>query len=163
MNEAVTRTLILPEVSNDTPLESELVAALPGLEKGTRPDWGRMNASQMLRHCSWFTDLYLGRSEVPCWTRWVSRFAGPPFLRRFLTQTRGETPRNLGTLRLLRIREKMDLDFLKERSRLAQCLLEVEALEGTVCYSIYGPMNARYVRAVVRHHTAHHFHQFGLL
>ncbi|MGB0171069.1 MAG: hypothetical protein ACPF8Y_03730, partial [Flavobacteriales bacterium] len=54
-------------------------------------------------------------------------------------------------------------DFLEERELFLKALEKVEALRGTVNHGLYGLMRAEDAQALVRHHTAHHFHQFGLL
>jgi len=161
--EETQRTLSLPDVSGDIPSVLDLVSALSGLEFGMAPAWGKMSAVQMVRHCARFADLYLGRISVSWWVRLISRVAGPPFLRRFLTQPMGFTQRNLSTLPVLRVQKGEELDFDEEMAKLRDCLMEVETLKGTKRHVMYGPMKAEDVRAVVRRHTAHHFHQFGLI
>ena len=122
-----------------------------------------MNASQMLRHCSRFMDLYLGRIDVPGWARLVSRLIGPLFLRSFLTKPIGATPRNLGTMPAIKARPGVDLDFDAEVARFLKALADVEALDGVVQHAMYGAMKAEDAKALVRHHTTHHFHQFQLI
>ena len=117
----------------------------------------------MLRHCSRFMDLYLGRIAVPGWARLVSRLIGPLFLRSFLTKPIGATPRNIGTMPAIKARPDLDLDFASERTRFLDRLAEVEALDGKIQHAMYGAMKADDAKALVRHHTTHHFHQFGVV
>ena len=117
----------------------------------------------MLRHCSRFMDLYLGRIAVPGWARLVSRLIGPFFLRSFLTKPIGATPRNMGTMPAIKARPDLDLEFASERARFLERLAEVEALEGVIQHAMYGAMKADDAKALVRHHTTHHFHQFGVV
>ena len=159
----VPRVISLPDVSPDTPSIVELRAALDRLEPGTVPTWGTMDAPQMLRHCSRFMDLYLGRISVPGWARLVSRLIGQLFLRSFLTKPIGATPRNIGTMPAIKARPDLDLEFASERSRFLERLAEVEALDGVIRHAMYGPMEADDAKALVRHHTTHHFHQFGVV
>lgn len=153
----------LPAVSPDTPSIAELRTALDRLEAGAVPTWGTMTAPQMLRHCSRFMDLYLGRIAVPGWARLVSRLLGPFFLRSFLTKPIGATPRNIGTMPAIKARHDVDLDFEAERTRFLDRLDEVEVLEGLIQHAMYGAMKAVDAKALVRHHTTHHFHQFGVV
>ncbi|MGB0150587.1 MAG: DUF1569 domain-containing protein, partial [Flavobacteriales bacterium] len=141
----------------------ELRAALDRLEAGTVPTWGTMTAPQMLRHCSRFMDLYLGRIAVAGWARMVSRIVGPLFLRSFLTKPIGATPRNIGTMPAIKARPELELDFEAERTRFLERLAEVEALDGVIQHAMYGAMKADDAKALVRHHTTHHFHQFGVV
>ena len=117
----------------------------------------------MLRHCSRFMDLYLGRIAVPGWARMVSRLIGPLFLRSFLTKPIGATPRNIGTMPAIKSRPEVVLDFEAERARFLDRLTEVEALDGVIQHAMYGAMKADDAKALVRDHTTHHFHQFGLV
>ena len=153
----------LPAVSPNTPSITELRAALDRLDAATAPAWGTMDAPQMLRHCSRFMDLYLGRIAVPGWARMVSRLIGPLFLRSFLTKPIGATPRNIGTMPAIKSQPDLDLDFEAERTHFLDRLTEVEALDGVIQHAMYGAMKADDAKALVRHHTTLHFHQFGLV
>lgn len=157
------KTLILPLVALGTPSLEALKKALNGLDQNGVPLWGSMNPAQMLLHCSQFMDLYLGRVQLPIWVRWVSRAMGPRFLRSFLVKPLGSTPRNMGTLPALRMGPGLHVDFEEGRRRFLEGLSEVESLEGVVLHPMYGPMKAEDAQALVRHHTAHHFCQFGLI
>ena len=159
----VPRVISLPDVSPDTPLIAELRAALDRLDAATATSWGTMTAPQMLRHCSRFMDLYLGRIAVPGWARLVSRLIGPLFLRSFLTKAIGATPRNMGTMPAIKARPDHNLEFAAERTRFLERLAEVEALDGVIQHAMYGAMKADDAKALVRHHTTHHFHQFGVV
>ncbi|MGB1100319.1 MAG: DUF1569 domain-containing protein [Flavobacteriales bacterium] len=153
----------LPEVSPDTPSIADLRAALDRLDAATAPAWGTMDAPQMLRHCSRFMDLYLGSVSVPSGVRFLSRLLGPLFLRSFLTKPIGATPRNMGTMPAIKARPEVELDFEAERTRFLERLAEVEALDGVIQHAMYGAMKADDAKALVRHHTTHHFHQFGVV
>jgi len=153
----------LPDVAPDTPSVAELRTALDHLDAATAPAWGTMTAPQMLRHCSRFMDLYLGGVAVPAGVRFLSRLLGPLFLRSFLTKPIGATPRNMGTMPAIKARPSMDLDFEAECARFLDRLAKVEALDGVIQHAMYGAMKADDAKALVRHHTTHHFHQFGVV
>ena len=155
--------MTLPPVCSDTPSFAALREALSSLRHKSVPNWGIMNSSQMLRHCSRFMDLYLGRIAVPGWARLLSRLIGPLFLRSFLTKPIGATPRNLGTMPAIKARPGAELDFDAEVARFLKALADVEALDGVVQHAMYGAMKAEDAKALVRHHTTHHFHQFQLV
>lgn len=155
--------MTLPPVSCDTPSFEALRENLSLLHQRSAPNWGTMNAAQMLRHCSRFMDLYLGRIAVPGWARLLSRLIGPLFLRSFLTKPIGATPPNLGTMPAIKARPGSDLDFDEEVARFLKALADVEALDGVVQHAMYGAMKAEDAKALVRHHTTHHFHQFQLV
>ena len=43
----------------------EIIEKLNSLNKNSLPRWGEMSSSQMIKHCSSFIDLYLGKIKVP--------------------------------------------------------------------------------------------------
>ena len=93
----------------------------------------------------------------------LSRSVGPLFLRSFLTKQIGATPRNWGTMPAIKARPGVELDFDAEVARFLEALADVEALDGVVQHAMYGAMKAEDAKALVRHHTTHHFHQFQLV
>ena len=52
--------------SNDIELLSieEIIQILNGISSDVSPKWGKMNISQMMRHCAYFIDLYTGKTRV---------------------------------------------------------------------------------------------------
>lgn len=155
--------LRLPAPTDDTPSLSELDDQLRNLRADTSPAWGTMNAVQMVRHCSKFVDLYLGRIEVSAPIRVLARLIGPLFLRRVVKGSPTATPRNLKTLPSIRSAPDLDANFEAEVEALREGLDAIAKLEGVVQHPMYGKMDAESCKTLVRHHTAHHFHQFGLL
>lgn len=155
--------LKLPAPAPDTPTIAELQAALAAASADTPARWGRMSCPQMIRHCRRFIELYLGRAAVPWPTRLLARLLGPIFLRKTLAKSPTATPRNLTTLPALRTGAGDEPDFARERELLLTALAEVGGLTGTCAHPLYGEMAAEDIVALIRHHTAHHANQFGLL
>lgn len=117
----------------------------------------------MLRHCRAFAELCLGRVQVALPVRVAARLLGPWFLRRLLRRSPLAAPRNLATLAPLRADPQQSLDFEVERRALLAALDEIDAVQDGHRHPLYGAMPAVDVRNLVRHHTAHHLNQFGLL
>ena len=92
----------------------------------------------------------------------MARWFAPRFLRGYIVKPLGNTPRNLRFLQSIRAVEPEVSGFLEERDLFLKALDEVEALQGTVNHGLSGD-GAEDAQALVRHHTAHHFHQFGLI
>ena len=155
--------LQLPAPTTDTPTLDELDVALSALRSDTSPTWGTMNAVQMVRHCTKFVDLYRGNVPVPGLMRFAARMVGPMFLRRLIRSSPTKTPRNLRTLPSIRAAADLDAALDNEAAALRAGLDAIAALQGSVEHPLYGPTEAETCRTLVRHHTAHHFHQFGLL
>ncbi|MEM6672678.1 MAG: hypothetical protein AAF726_07520 [Planctomycetota bacterium] len=155
--------LRLPPPTEDTPTFDEIDRALSRLDPQAAPRWGEMKAGQMVRHCAAFCDLYLGRVSVPMPIRAIARMIGPLFLRRVVKGSPTATPKNLKTLPSLRTGSEEALDLGAEVEVLRERLRAVGELEGVVQHVLYGPTEAEAVRTLVRHHTAHHLNQFGIL
>tara|TARA_R110002111_G_scaffold67263_3_gene109417 strand:- start:743 stop:1138 length:396 start_codon:yes stop_codon:yes gene_type:complete len=121
-----------------------------------------MQAAQMTRHCRVFVDLCLGRVPVALPIRILARILGPIFLRRLLAKSPTLAPKNLKTLKPLRIRDA-GVSLAVEREQLSATFDELEALPAKHRHPLYGEMRKEDVIALVRSHTAHHANQFGLL
>jgi hypothetical protein len=154
--------LRLPEPP-DTPSFAALEGHFARLAPGQAPRWGRMTAAQMTRHCRLFAELCLGRVATPLPLRVVARLVGPWFLRRLLSRSPRRTPKNLRTLAPLRATTGENSDLDDERRRLATVFAELANAPDPMRHPLYGAMPRDSVQALVRHHTAHHLNQFGLL
>ena len=93
----------------------ELIKKLHFLEKESISQWGKMNSSQMIKHCSNFIDLYLGKIKVPFWYKYFGVTIGKLFLIYISKKSPLKTPRNLRTEKSLKISEE-NLDFNLEKS-----------------------------------------------
>lgn len=155
--------LTLPSPTADTPSFERIDASLDQLKADTPGRWGVMDAPAMVEHCRRFTDLYLGRVEVSTPIRWMARALGPMFLKRVLGGSPTKTPRNLRTLGSIKVTPGTQQDLADPIAALRSSLSEVEALKDPYRNPLYGSMDPESAKALVRHHTAHHLHQFGLL
>jgi hypothetical protein len=153
----------LPDPHPDTPTLDQLRVVFESLGADQPRRWGTMTPVEMVRHCRRFVDLYLGEIPVAAPMRLMARMLGPFFLRKMLRGSPRATPRNLRTLPAIRVGSDGGLELDREREELLESFTRIEALAGVVPHPLYGSMHADDVRALVRHHTAHHANQFGLL
>ena len=147
------------------PAVEDLTIALKVAHSDANSRWGRMSAPQMLHHVADFGDLYFGDIEVNALTRFAARLLGPFFLRSLTTKNPlGETPRNLRTMPAIEAStiETVEWEAGVERVRLMFKRLEALKAEKQQ-HPLYGTMHTDDFKALVLHHTAHHFHQFGLI
>ncbi|MBL4770891.1 MAG: hypothetical protein JKY61_07065 [Planctomycetes bacterium] len=117
----------------------------------------------MVKHCREFIDLYQGRVQTHFVVRVLARAIGGIFLKRVLAKSPVDTPKNLGTIPAIRAKRDQSLDFEKEKQQLLAAFCEIESLAGIVDHPLYGATRAIDMQSLVRHHTAHHANQFGLL
>ena len=92
----------------------ELIKSLDKLEENMLPKWGKMNASQMMKHCSKFIDLYTGKIKLPFWYKIFGATIGKLFLVYISNKKPSETPRNLRTDKSIKIIEE-NLIFVDEK------------------------------------------------
>ena len=141
----------------------ELIEKLNSLNKNSIPRWGKMNSSQMVKHCSKTIDLYLGKITIPFWYKYFGVTIGKLFLIYISKLSPLKTPRNLKTMvKSLKISDKnLDLDY--EKDVLIQKLNNLIGIEGEIDHPIYGKMESEKIKFLIIHHTTHHFNQFDLI
>ena len=146
------------------PTVEDLTNALDGARPDANPRLGRMSAPQMLHHAADFGDLYFGEIKVNALTRFAARLLGPFFLRSLTTKNPlGETPRNLRTMPVIEASTSQNVVWETGMERVRLMFKRLEALNSEKQqHPLYGMMHTADFKALVLHHTAHHFHQFGL-
>ena len=140
----------------------EIIKKLNILNKNSTPSWGEMNSSQMVKHCSAFIDLYLGKISVPFWYKYFGVTIGKLFLKYISRKSPLETPRNMRTEKSLKITDQ-NLDFDFERELLIKKLHNLCEVKGQINHPIYGNMKSDKVLFLIKHHTIHHLNQFNLI
>jgi len=139
----------------------ELIFNLDSLNKNSIPNWGKMNSSQMMKHCSRFIDLYKGEIKLPFWYKIFGVTVGKLFLFYFSKKSPLKTPRNLKTLNSIKICEE-NLDFEYEKRILTEKLQDLSNIKQDIIHPIYGKMDSEKTKFLIIHHTIHHYNQFGL-
>ena len=152
----------LPNLPPDVPDLERLESLLCALEPDATPRWGVMGPAAMVAHCVAFADLCLGRVPVSWPLRCVARLLGPWFVRRLVSRSVQQAPRGMTTLRQLRT-DGGGVDLAAAQAELSERWRALQALPAEHRHPLYGRMRSQDVRALVRHHTAHHANQFGLL
>ena len=140
----------------------EITEKLNYLNKNSKPNWGKMSSSQMLKHCSKFIDLYLGKISVPFWYKYLGITIGKLFLRYISKKSPLETPRNIKTDKSLKITDEY-LDFDYEKKVLINKLIKLHEINGQINHPIYGIMKSEKIIFLIKHHTIHHLNQFNLI
>ena len=141
---------------------NEIIQILKSISDEITPTWGKMNVSQMLKHCACFIDLYSGKTNV----NWVMRFFGKLFgfifLQYIMKLDPRKTPKNLSTSSFMKV-TSLELNIENEKNTLIRKLSELEHLEDIVIHPIYGKMTKEKTLFLIKHHIMHHLNQFGLL
>ena len=149
----------------DIPTVEQLTDALESAHVNLMPDWGRMSATEMLHHVADFGDLYFGEIKVNLFTRFAAGLLGLFFLRTLITKSPlGGTPRNLRTIPEIKASKCEARDWELGLKRVGSMFNRLEAMNTKIQnHPLYGRMYTSDFKALVLHHTAHHFHQFALI
>jgi len=140
----------------------EIIEKLNSLKKNSLPRWGEMSSSQMIKHCSSFIDLYLGKIKVPFWYKYFGTTIGKLFLSYISKKSPLETPRNIRTEKSIKIIDE-NLDFDYEKKLLIEIFNKLHKIKGQINHPIYGVMKSEKILFLIKHHTIHHLNQFNLI
>lgn len=142
----------------DKATRDELISRIGNLNENSQAQWGKMNVSQMLRHCTAWEELMSGRQKIK--RAFVGRIFGRMALRSVL---KDETPlrRNTPTSPEFKITtEGGDVNAEKQKW--------ISLLQGHGQFShdgidhpFFGKMTLEQVGYMAYKHTDHHLRQFG--
>jgi hypothetical protein len=139
----------------------EVKQRLSALSPGHQRQWGKMNAAQMLAHCSLGLEMAAGEIRPP--RALVGRILGPVIKPMAL---RDEEPmrRNSPTSKELLVIGD-DRDFETERKRLSQLIDRFAATGAAGCtshpHAFFGSLTPNEWAILMYKHLDHHLRQFG--
>ncbi len=146
------------------PVVDELIARIHRITPDTRPQWGRMNAAQMLAHCSKPYDTLFDSSHQ---AKYPPHTGVMRFLLKLLVKPLvvGPKPYKPGTRTAPSYVVVDERDLQHERDKLIGYLNRVQgpgraAFEGRSSHS-FGPLTAGEWNALFYKHLDHHLRQFG--
>ncbi|CAH1002465.1 hypothetical protein LEM8419_03344 [Neolewinella maritima] len=149
------RSTFAPETLADN------LARLDRLRPDTRPQWGKMNAAQMLAHLNVAYDMETGAVVVK--NNFISRFLIRTFAKSIVT---GPKPYKKNSRTAPQFIISDERDFAREKEKLIGHLKRVAAggeagYEGKENES-FGKLSAEEWSTMYQKHLEHHFAQFGL-
>ena len=145
----------------DTANQQELLARLEKLTPDTKPQWGKMDAAQMLAHCACGLKTPTGEltlKPVPFFLRLLGKMIKKSML--------GEKPYSKNSPTADEFRMTTPKDFETEKKNF-QTAFQKLAAGGKLAvkitdHSFFGPMTADEWGRHMYKHTDHHFRQFGI-
>ncbi len=136
-----------------------VLGRLEQLQSGAPRQWGKMNAAQMLAHCSIAMEMATG--EKPRKQKLIGKLLGP-FVRSSLL---GEKPfgRNSPTDPAFIVTGEKDFDAEKQRlARLVNSFCESGPEKASACmHSFLGRLKGEEWGVMMYKHLDHHLRQFG--
>ncbi|MEX0778101.1 MAG: DUF1569 domain-containing protein [Balneolales bacterium] len=144
----------------DKPTREVLISRINSLNRNSNAQWGKMNISQMVRHCTLWDEMALGKTKLK--QVFVGRLFGKMALKSMI---KDEKPlqRNIGSLpELIIIEPSGDLEILKK-----QWITSLEEYaylndDHEFIHSFFGKLNKKQTGLLVYKHTSHHLRQFGV-
>ncbi len=137
----------------------DLEQRLARLSADTRPQWGKMNAAEMLHHCAAQMEIALGTK--PMKTNFLLRFFAR-FIKAGIMAGKA-TPKNSRTAKeLLPVNVQ---DFDSEKAKLLALMHNMKAQETALQgkkHPFFGNMTADEYGKITWNHLDYHFGQFGL-
>ncbi|MFN8348589.1 MAG: DUF1569 domain-containing protein [Spirosomataceae bacterium] len=150
---------MLPKSLFEPQAIADLENRLDKLTAATSPQWGKMNAPQMLNHCSSQIEIILGDKTLKSnflfrlLGKWIKRniLAGKP------TKKNSPTAKELLPVNVM--------DFEKEKAKIMQLMHRVKEAESSLegkDHPFFGKMTAEEYGKVTWNHLDYHFGQFGI-
>src|SRR4051812_18807671 len=140
----------------DKSTREELVNRINSLNENSTAQWGRMNVSQMLKHCTQWDEMALGKKK------YKQSFIGKLFGKMALKDMMKDEPmkKNMPTVPSFKIKE--DADVAEEKKKWITLIDEYKnfSSDGFI-HPFFGAMTKEQTGYLVYKHSDHHLRQFG--
>ena len=144
----------------------KLIKGIELLNKDTLPNWGKMNSSMMLKHCSAFIDVYLNKTKLNPLIFIVGFVFGifhRLYLKYIVRYNVKNYIKNLPTLKVFNTYRYENIDFEFEKNKLIIDLKEVEYINKEYLFNnFHGIVPNKAFKKVVYFHTSYHLYQFDV-
>ncbi|RXK62791.1 DUF1569 domain-containing protein [Lacibacter luteus] len=142
----------------ESSVREEIINRINSLTSENNAQWGTMNVSQMLKHCTLCDDMFFGKINIK--RVFIGRLIGPMLLKKALQDDRG-FGKNSPTSPLLKTNNEVcDLAVQKK-----EWTLSIEQFadfnNNNFVHPFFGPMNKEQIGLFAYKHADHHLRQFG--
>lgn len=144
----------------DKTTRSELIDRINSLNETNAAQWGKMNAFQMVRHCSLFEEWILGKNKPVYKQGFLGRLFGKMALKGML---KDESPmkRDMPTTSDLKIKESNG-NIASEKAQWIALIEEYEHYSNPdFIHDFFGKMTIEQIGYLAYKHTDHHLRQFS--
>lgn len=144
----------------DGSVRYELTARVATVREDSPAVWGKMNAYQMVRHCTLFDVWMLGKEDPVYMQSFLGKIIGGFVLRRML---KDDSPiaRNMPTTSDLIINET-EGDLAAEKQRWTALILDYENYDNPrFIHDFFGKMTLEQIGHFAYKHSDHHLRQFS--
>lgn len=141
----------------DKTTRGELIGRINTLNENSAPLWGKMNIYQMLKHCTLWEEMALGKQKYK--RAFIGRLFGKIALKKVLKDD-GPLSRNTPTLPELRIKGSGDVP--SEKTKWISLLGEYEHFaDPDFVHPFFGKITKEQIGYLAYKHADHHLRQFN--
>jgi Protein of unknown function (DUF1569) len=142
----------------DKTIRKEIVGRISSLHADSKAQWGKMNIFQMLKHCTQWEEMALGRRKYK--QSFLGRIFGKMALKDFVKDD-APMKRNVPTVPEFRIKERTG-DVESERQKWVSRIEEYAQFSNdNFTHPFFGRMNEEQIGYLAYKHTDHHLRQFN--
>ena len=145
----------------DKSIRDELVPRINLLNEDSKPVWGKMNVSQMLKHNTYWNSWVLGKANHSYKQVFLGKLFGKIALKKMI---KDEKPfdKNIPTSDQFKVKETTtDLEF--EKSVWISLIKEYENYDNpNFVHDFFGKMSREEIGILVYKHSDHHLRQFNV-
>jgi hypothetical protein len=136
----------------------ELIARVNTLTADSKPQWGKMNVYQMVKHCILCDEMYQGQQQYP--RMFLGRIVGQLALKS-LTKDDKPMPKNAQTAEPFEVKEATG-DVRADTEKWIALIQGYEAYNNpNFIHWFFGRMTPEQVGILAYKHSDHHLRQFG--
>lgn len=142
----------------DNSTRAGLIGRINTLNETSTAKWGKMNIYQMLKHCTVYEEMMLGKVRYK--RAFLGRLFGKMALKEF-TQDESPIKQNVPTLSELKVKVNHG-DVAAEKKKWIALLEEYPDTPCTdIVHSFFGELTKAQIGILVYKHTDHHLRQFN--
>lgn len=142
----------------DPSARAEIISRIQNVSDGHTARWGKMNAFQMLKHCTICDDMLLGK--LPIKRVLIGRLIGPMLLKKILKDDR-PFGKNSPTSPLLKTTADNGDTSLQKEEWIGRIRQYAGYDAPGFVHPFFGPMTREQIGIFAYKHADHHLRQFG--
>lgn len=144
----------------DASSTKEVLDRIDQLQPDSQPLWGKMNAAQMLAHCSAFQEVAVGNAHEP--RSWLGIFIGR-FVKPLFYNDK-PLPQNMSTMTSIIVKDSREFELEKENLKQKITTFQSDGSEkcNAQLHPFFGKLTADEWGKGIYKHLDHHLKQFGV-
>lgn len=140
----------------DKTTRDELIERVNSLNENSSTQWGKMNVAQMMKHCTQWDEMALGKRKYK--QSFLGKLVGKFALKDMMKDE--PMKRNLPTVPSFKIKE--DADVTEEKTKWIKLLNEYEHFSNdNFIHPFFGVMTKQQTGYMAYKHSDHHLRQFN--